>query len=173
MKHLYILRHAKSSWAHPGLSDIERPLNRRGERQLSNLNRWLSVRHYQPDIVLCSPSNRTQLTFQGIRTALGMARLVTESSLYSGFVDSYLSAIWAQTADQIMLIGHNPTCDELTRYLTAPDSPAAEKMMSHHFGTANLAIFEVELNSWSALGRSSASLVDIIRPKDIEPSDSR
>jgi phosphohistidine phosphatase len=32
MKTLYLARHAKSSWKHPELSDIERPLNKRGKR---------------------------------------------------------------------------------------------------------------------------------------------
>lgn len=31
MKPLFLARHAKSSWNHPGLSDHDRPLNTRGE----------------------------------------------------------------------------------------------------------------------------------------------
>ncbi|MBK8644737.1 MAG: hypothetical protein IPN15_21745 [Saprospiraceae bacterium] len=30
MKHIFLVRHAKSSWDHPGLSDLQRPLNARG-----------------------------------------------------------------------------------------------------------------------------------------------
>jgi phosphohistidine phosphatase len=30
VKHLTIVRHAKSSWKHPGLADRDRPLNKRG-----------------------------------------------------------------------------------------------------------------------------------------------
>jgi len=29
MKHLLLLRHAKSSWANPDIDDIDRPLNKR------------------------------------------------------------------------------------------------------------------------------------------------
>ena len=32
MCELTLIRHAKSSWAEPGLADFERPLNARGER---------------------------------------------------------------------------------------------------------------------------------------------
>ena len=32
MKKLLILRHAKSSWKEPGLTDHDRPLNKRGNR---------------------------------------------------------------------------------------------------------------------------------------------
>ena len=32
MKRLYLVRHAKSSWNHPELDDIDRPLNKRGKR---------------------------------------------------------------------------------------------------------------------------------------------
>ena len=32
MKKLYLVRHAKSSWENNNLKDIERPLNKRGEK---------------------------------------------------------------------------------------------------------------------------------------------
>ena len=37
MKHLFLIRHAKSSWADEGLADRDRPLNNRGEQQLQPL----------------------------------------------------------------------------------------------------------------------------------------
>jgi phosphohistidine phosphatase len=83
-------------------------------------------------------------------------------------IDTYLEALWMQEGDSIMLIGHNPTCDELTRYLTAPDSPAAAKLMAHHFGTATLAIFEIETDSWTKLSQACGNLTEFIRPKDLE-----
>ncbi|MGI9365056.1 MAG: SixA phosphatase family protein [Rhizobiaceae bacterium] len=167
MKRLYVLRHAKSSWAQPGLSDIERPLNRRGEDQVSRLNPWFKANCTAPDRILCSPSTRTRQTYAGIKSALGSAELEIVQSLYHGTVDVYLDALWTQTKNSIMIIGHNPTCDELSRYLTNPSSPAAEKLMAHHFGTANLSIFDLEQDEWSELDRAGGSLMHLIRPKDL------
>ena len=42
MKHLFLIRHAKSSWADEGLADRDRPLNTRGEQQLQPLGKAYS-----------------------------------------------------------------------------------------------------------------------------------
>ncbi|TNF01311.1 MAG: histidine phosphatase family protein, partial [Gammaproteobacteria bacterium] len=42
MKHLFLIRHAKSSWADEQLSDRERPLNPRGQSQLAPLGNALA-----------------------------------------------------------------------------------------------------------------------------------
>ena len=74
----------------------------------------------------------------------------------------------ASCADTIMIIGHNPTCDELARYLTKPSSPATDKLMAHHFGTANLAIFSLEISEWQELGQASGCLQQLLRPRDLD-----
>jgi len=102
--------------------------------------------------------------------ALENAAFEIVPQLYNGMVDVYLEALWMQEYDSIMLIGHNPTCDELSRFLSAPGSPAAGKLMAHHFGTATLAIFEIETDSWTNLARGCGQLTRLIRPKDLENS---
>ena len=42
MKTLYLVRHAKSSWKHPELSDFERPLNKRGKNDAPFMGKLLS-----------------------------------------------------------------------------------------------------------------------------------
>jgi len=168
MKTLYILRHAKSSWAQPGLGDIERPLNARGQRQSEDLCRWFSQDQQHPDLVLCSPSVRTRETWDGIKSVFPDTSMEIEAGLYHGITDAYLAAIWGQDVQCLMVIGHNPTCDELSRYLTAPGSPAVDKLMAHHFGTATLAVFECDIDSWSELGQASGNLIELIRPKQLK-----
>ena len=41
MKTLYLVRHAKSSWKHPELSDFERPLNKRGKNDAPFMGKLL------------------------------------------------------------------------------------------------------------------------------------
>ncbi len=168
MKHLYVLRHAKSSWAEPGLGDIDRPLNGRGNRQLVLLSNWLGGRDHLPGKVICSPSLRTRQTYDGITAAAGNPPAEILDSLYLGSLEDYLSAIWAQDTPSLMLIGHNPTCDELARYLTAPSSPSAASLMAHHFSTGTVACFTFAGDSWSDLGRASCTLTDLVRPKELE-----
>ncbi|MEO1398465.1 MAG: histidine phosphatase family protein [Pseudomonadota bacterium] len=170
MKTLIILRHAKSSWAQPGLSDFERPLNGRGRGQLQRLAQWFADQELKDLAIACSPSARTRETFAGIADSLPNKEPDFVKALYNGTMDDYLEAIWSQpdTTGTLLLVGHNPTCDELSRYLTAPSSQAAPKLLAHHFGTACLARLEVPVDHWSAIAPSANQLTDFVRPADLE-----
>ena len=48
MRVLYLLRHAKSSWDDPALSDSERPLSRRGVRDAKRIAEHLRVLGVRP-----------------------------------------------------------------------------------------------------------------------------
>jgi len=173
MKTLIILRHAKSSWAQPGLSDFERPLNKRGLEQLERLSPWLGEQSMPASAFVCSPAVRTRETLKGLQAGLPDNAVVETSfpdELYNGSIDDYMSTIWAQpkSVEALMIVGHNPTCDELSRYLTAPSSPAAQKLMAQHFGTACLARFEIDADDWSIVQGANNQLTHFVRPADLE-----
>src|SRR4029450_3931458 len=84
MHTLYLLRHAKSSWADPTLPDHERPLARRGRRDAKRIAKHLVRLGIQPQLVLCSSAERTRETFDRVRSALGAASTVSlEAQLYA------------------------------------------------------------------------------------------
>ena len=58
MKTLLLLRHAKSSWDDKALSDLERPLEARGERDAEKMGKRLSQRQARPDLIVSSPALR-------------------------------------------------------------------------------------------------------------------
>ena len=62
MKTLYLARHAKSSWKHPELKDIERPLNKRGKRDAPYIGDLLKEEGVKPDILISSPAVRARKT---------------------------------------------------------------------------------------------------------------
>ena len=59
---LALLRHAKSSWDNPALSDFDRPLNSRGQKNAPEAGMALRELGFKPDLILCSPSKRTRET---------------------------------------------------------------------------------------------------------------
>ena len=61
MKRLYLIRHAKSSWKH-NVSDLKRPLKKRGFNDSELISKHTKELFSEPDIILCSPSKRTQQT---------------------------------------------------------------------------------------------------------------
>ena len=62
MKKLLIVRHSKSSWSDPYLSDFDRPLNKRGNRDGKLMAEFLSKRINNIDKLISSSSKRTRET---------------------------------------------------------------------------------------------------------------
>ena len=75
MKNLYLLRHAKSSWDAPALSDGERPLNVRGRRDAPRMGEALGTR-LVPMTFHVSPAERAQQTFRAVQKNWKGLRLV-------------------------------------------------------------------------------------------------
>jgi len=62
MKNLFLLRHAKSSWSDPSMADFHRPLSKRGISNALLLSKYISQHQIIFDLILLSPSERTQAT---------------------------------------------------------------------------------------------------------------
>jgi phosphohistidine phosphatase len=117
MKTLYLLRHAKSSWDHPGLSDFERPLAPRGERAAPRLATFMKEEDLIPAVVLCSTARRARETWALMENELGGAAQVTFlDSLYGAGPGRMLEAarIHAEDRSPVMLVGHNPGMEDLS-----------------------------------------------------------
>src|SRR5450631_3547106 len=64
--HLFLLRHAKSSWDDPGLLDHDRPLSKRGRNAAGLMRQWMASNGVEPDLVFVSTSRRTVETLQAL-----------------------------------------------------------------------------------------------------------
>lgn len=112
MKTLYVMRHAKSSWKDTRLTDFQRPLNKRGQRDLLEMGRRLKKRAIQPDRIISSDARRAMDTAVPIVEMLGLdpAVIRPESGLYDATADQILDIVkhlddrW----QRVMLFGHNP-----------------------------------------------------------------
>jgi phosphohistidine phosphatase len=125
MKTLHLLRHAKSSWDQPHLSDRERGLNKRGKRDAQRIGNALSKR-MAPMAIQVSPARRAQRTLRGLCKgwpALESAPHVTQGALYTFASDDLLAWISAQDDGQqaLFIIGHNPALTDLINTLVGRD----------------------------------------------------
>lgn len=91
MKTLYIVRHAKSSWEHDGVKDIDRPLKKRGINDAYLISNVIQKKIACPDVFIASCANRALHTAMIFSYAFNypLANLRISKSLYS-FSDSYL-----------------------------------------------------------------------------------
>jgi phosphohistidine phosphatase len=122
MKTLYIVRHAKSSWDYPELTDFERPLNKRGRRDAPFMGALLADRGDAPELLVASPATRAAATARAFAEAFGrdFDEVVALPALYEADVDSYLEIVRGvdDSYGSAMFFGHNPETTELAELLT-------------------------------------------------------
>jgi phosphohistidine phosphatase len=168
MHTLYLLRHAKSSWADPTLSDHERPLAPRGKRDAKRIAKHLARLGVEPELVLCSSAERTRETLELLRPALGATPTVRlEAELYAASLDRLLERIRAvpEAVASLMLIGHNPGLQQLALVLAA--TGAELERLESKFPTAALATLTLANATWSQLSQGDGVLAAYVVPKQL------
>ena len=145
MLRLVLLRHAKSSWDHPGLDDFDRPLNQRGNYAAPMMGQLLASMKFTPDAVLCSPSLRTRETLARIEPFFAKRPIATgfDKTLYLAGANDILARIReiAAPARSALVIGHNPGLHALAASLAATGDAGQLARLEDRFPTAALALF--------------------------------
>lgn len=168
MRRLLLLRHAKSSWGTPGIKDFDRPLAPRGIAAAARMGRYLTDNDLVPDLVLCSPAERTRQTVTLVLEAAGEQPEVRfEEALYHEGKAAMLSLLAAVDAGigTVMIIGHNPTIAECAFNLAAPGAAGLRTAISTKFPTAALAVLEFPGNEWASVEPGSAELKAFVKPR--------
>lgn len=159
---LSILRHAKSSWDDPSLSDYDRPLNQRGIKAATIMGRHLNANSLAPDLVLCSSAVRASQTWELVQKELDRKpELISVKQLYLANVPTLVNVVrrYADAQANVMVVAHNPGLHEFVEMVGGP----IEK-----FPTGALARFEYELESWSNLQvELRCKSWSLIKPKEL------
>ena len=148
MKQLTLMRHADARWKDAGLSDLERPLSRRGTNAAQAMARRLLALELVPDLVLVSPARRAQQTAEILARELPAAagRLRREGGLYLAGAPELLNVVRGigPRVAHLMVIAHNPGLSELVELL-APEGPDPT------LGTASVCSMAFECEAWAAV----------------------
>ncbi|MCW3087086.1 MAG: histidine phosphatase family protein [Sediminibacterium sp.] len=112
MKHLLVVRHAKSSWAVAGQDDFDRSLNDRGHRDAPMMAERLLAKKIAIDAFISSPANRALTTAAYFAKAYGYSKkdILLFKQLYHAMPIAFYEAI-AKTAKEIKtatVFSHNP-----------------------------------------------------------------
>jgi len=123
-KQLYLLRHAKSDWNLP-VSDHERPLNQRGERDSLAIGKWMQKNRLIPDCIVSSHSARTRETIMNVCLNLEFDSMdiYWKEELYHANHMVLLSESikFLNKYNTVMLVAHNPGLDGRVEYLCPQD----------------------------------------------------
>jgi phosphohistidine phosphatase len=163
MKTLTIVRHAKSSWNNPNLSDRERPLNRRGERDAPIMARRVADAGIRPSQIISSPALRAWTTAKIFAKELGYPAefLQREDGLYLASLDNLLDVVATQDANfnHLMIFGHNPGLTDFVNYV-APG-------LTDNLPTTGVVAVGIDRDDWMLFDRPETELVLHDYPKKV------
>lgn len=121
MKKLFLIRHAKSSWDEEGLTDFERPLNKRGKRDAPFMASLLNKEKIIPDFIISSPANRAISTAQIFAEELNYPseKILIEKIIYLSGIKELEEIVQSipDTYKTVLLFGHNPSLTYYANHL--------------------------------------------------------
>ena len=163
MKTLLLLRHAKAEPPDEGMSDRDRPLAPRGERDAPSVGAWLCEQELMPDAILSSDALRAKTTAELVASHCQFTGEVSFfPELYMALPETYVEVLQrhAGEAEKVLVVGHNPTLDDLLFVLTGTHEG---------FPTAGLAVIELNVDHWEDLRLPTRhTLSHFIRGKDLD-----
>lgn len=161
MKTLTLVRHAKSSWKERALSDRDRPLNKRGERDAPIMARRVAEAGIRPSQVISSPAVRAWTTAKVFAKALGypVEFLQREDGLYLASLDNLLDVVATQDPGfhNLMLFAHNPGLTDFANYLVPG--------LTSNLPTTGVVSVTMDCDDWALYDRPETELVVYDYPK--------
>ena len=163
MKTLLVLRHGKSSWADPDLTDHDRPLKKRGKQAAVTMGQLIKAQRLVPDLIIGSTARRARDTaervvaaYQGTGTGLRC-----DERLYHAGAAAIVAVLRGirELAGTVLIVGHNPGLEELVEALTGgPET----------LPTAALAHITLPIDAWTDLRLNvRGTLVNLWRPREV------
>lgn len=164
-----LFRHAKAALAEPGVADFDRPLTKRGRKDATAMGAYFAGESLWPDLILCSPSERTRQTLAEAFAGNAEPPVLFEDALYHAEAPALATRLRKVDADKrhVMIIGHNPGMQALALMLTGAGKGEARAAVARKFPTAAVTVISFEVNSWRAIRASAGHLQRFITPKQL------
>ena len=117
-----MIRHAKSSWANPLQSDLERPLNDRGEHDAPMMGERLKKKGIIPDLIISSTAKRAKQTAKKIAKEVGYDadKITWYEKLYHCIPSVFEEVIYEidSSVKTVFIVAHNPGISEFVNQLS-------------------------------------------------------
>jgi len=161
MKKLYLVRHAKSSWKHH-VFDIKRPLKKRGVNDAHLVANRTNELFVNPDIVLCSPANRTVQTAEIFINSwkLNTSTYYLKTNLYDFSREGLIKTIKQcnDTVNILMIFAHNFAVTDFVNTFGTIDINSVP--------TCGFVVIDFEIDSWKNLDKGKT--VYKVFPKELK-----
>jgi len=115
---LYFLRHGDANWPNWSKPDDERPLTKRGKKEMREVAKFLDRLKVRPDLIVTSPLPRAAQTAE-IAADYLKAKLRRDELLAPGFgMTNFGAVLKRHRARVLMLVGHEPDFTNIISGLT-------------------------------------------------------
>ena len=146
LKTLLLIRHAKSSWDDPGLSDYERPLNERGKKDAPAMAERLYERGIRIDAFVTSPARRARKTAEQFAKRYKKEKedLVLKTELYMASDEAFNSVVEKlnDNIDCVAIFSHNPGITDFANSLT-------DDIRIDNIPTSGIFAVSIEAKKWN------------------------
>lgn len=160
---LTLVRHAKSSWDDPEMSDFDRPLNARGERVAPEMAQRMAGVLESPLQLISSPALRAISTARIFARALGIPekKIRLEPSIYDATTGTLLDIVQSldESITHAVLFGHNPGFSDLAQLLS--------QAMPREMPTCSLVTLSINAAHWRDVAPDGARLLRFHYPKEL------
>jgi phosphohistidine phosphatase len=115
---IYFLRHGEADWPNWNKSDDERPLTKRGKKEMHEIGKFLKRLKVDPDLIVTSPLPRASQTADIAAEHLKI-KCRKDKWLEPGFGRQELERILKKyPAESVMVVGHEPDFSHTIEQLT-------------------------------------------------------
>jgi phosphohistidine phosphatase len=161
MKQLLIIRHAKSDWGDSSIDDFDRPLNKRGHRNASDMAGRLAKISVIPELLISSPALRAISTAQYFANAFGYSEkdIVEEPAIYESSTSTLLKIVNSlpNKYNFAALFGHNPGLTNLAINLADFDV--------YNIPTCGMVLIEFPFDDWKMVSSGTGNVKFYDYPK--------
>lgn len=162
MKKVFLMRHAKSSWKDANVPDHDRPVKKKGEKDVKAMAKMLKHKKHLPDLILCSSAERAKQTAVLFKKASSYeGKIEYNDKLYMAEVPDLIATLKEspKKAKSVMVIGHNPGLEALLQTLTGKVETLP---------TSSIAYISLPIEEWSEINSEvEGKLKKLWRPKDL------
>lgn len=161
-RRLIVMRHAKSSWKSPALTDHDRPLNDRGRRSAPAVAVELTNLGWEPQHILSSNAQRTRETAELLlREWEDGIQAEYNANLYlSGPEDlKFELCAVSDEVETLLVLGHNPGWETVVYRL-------CDVGVTMKTATAALLVSQ-DCESWSDAFNADWELEHVINPREL------
>lgn len=163
MKTLLLIRHAKSSWDDPGLSDYDRPLNDRGKKDAPIMADRLYERGIRIDAFITSPAKRARRTAEQFakRYKKKDKHLELRTELYMAGDDTFFQVLEKldDDLDCVAIFTHNPGITDFANSLT--------DARVDNIPTTGIFAVTIETKKWSRIREAKKEFLFFDYPKAV------